>query len=104
MRALLVGVVFEGGRLGMRVSVKRLLFVAILSALSFPASLSAQTTPTVRPTTDELTNTKNPGADWITYGGALNNERYSTLDQINTSNVSGLKGRLAHPSRLGTRQ
>ena len=32
----------------------------------------------------------NPGADWITNGGATNNERYSTLSQINASNVAGL--------------
>lgn len=32
----------------------------------------------------------NPGANWITNGGAINNERYSTLSQINSSNASGL--------------
>ena len=32
----------------------------------------------------------NPGADWITNGGSVNNERYSTLNQINSSNVSKL--------------
>jgi len=31
------------------------------------------------------------GADWASTGGGLKNERYSTLNQINTSNVSGLK-------------
>ena len=43
-------------------------------------------------TTQELTSTKTGGNDWITYGGALNNQRYSSLNQINTSNVAELRG------------
>jgi alcohol dehydrogenase (cytochrome c) len=35
---------------------------------------------------------KPAGDDWITNGGSLANERYSTLSQIDTSNVSQLKG------------
>jgi PQQ-dependent dehydrogenase (methanol/ethanol family) len=31
------------------------------------------------------------GSDWITNGGSITNERYSTLDQINTQNVAKLK-------------
>src|SRR3984885_7936738 len=57
--------------------------------------------PTFRsPTDQELAQTKNPGANWITYGGALNNQRYSTLDQINTTNVQNLRG--AFLTRLGS--
>src|SRR6266571_5411925 len=33
-----------------------------------------------------------PGRNWPSYGGTLSNQRYSTLTQINTSNVTGLKG------------
>ena len=33
-----------------------------------------------------------PGDDWITNGGSVSNDRYSALDQINTSNVAQLKG------------
>jgi quinohemoprotein ethanol dehydrogenase len=33
-----------------------------------------------------------PTTNWITNGGSLNNQRYSPLTQINTSNVSQLKG------------
>jgi quinohemoprotein ethanol dehydrogenase len=33
-----------------------------------------------------------PGKDWLTNGGDLTNQRYSTLKQINTSNVKQLKG------------
>jgi len=59
-----------------------------------PTTVSAQSQPPSfrSPTHQELSNTKNGGKDWITYGGALNNERYSTLAQINTGNVSQLKG------------
>ena len=32
------------------------------------------------------------GSDWTTNGGATSNQRYSTLDEIDTSNVSQLKG------------
>jgi quinohemoprotein ethanol dehydrogenase len=33
-----------------------------------------------------------PGNDWITNGGSISNGRYSSLDQIDTSNVAQLKG------------
>ena len=33
-----------------------------------------------------------PSDDWITNGGSISNDRYSALDQINTSNVAQLKG------------
>jgi quinohemoprotein ethanol dehydrogenase len=39
---------------------------------------------------DELTTL--PEQDWITNGGTLLNQRYSPLDEINTSNVADLKG------------
>src|SRR3954451_24460319 len=32
------------------------------------------------------------GKDWVTNGGNLTNQRYSTLKQINTDNVKQLKG------------
>jgi quinohemoprotein ethanol dehydrogenase len=32
------------------------------------------------------------GKDWVTNGGNLTNQRYSTLKQIDTSNVHQLKG------------
>jgi quinohemoprotein ethanol dehydrogenase len=32
------------------------------------------------------------GSDWSTNGGAMSNQRYSTLDEIDTSNVAQLKG------------
>src|SRR5207249_10832581 len=32
------------------------------------------------------------GKDWSNYGGSLTNQRYSTLNQINTGNVKDLKG------------
>ncbi len=35
---------------------------------------------------------KDPTDDWLTNGGSLANERYSPLTQIDTSNVTQLKG------------
>src|SRR5919197_1337372 len=31
------------------------------------------------------------GRDWITHGGSVTNQRYSSLDEISTSNVGKLK-------------
>ncbi|HEX3362604.1 MAG TPA: hypothetical protein VHS74_16545, partial [Solirubrobacterales bacterium] len=41
-------------------------------------------------TTAELEAT--PGDNWITNGGDLTNDRFSSLGEINTKNVAGLKG------------
>ena len=41
-------------------------------------------------TTAELQET--PGDNWITNGGDLTNDRFSSLDEINTENVKELKG------------
>ncbi|HXH12549.1 MAG TPA: PQQ-binding-like beta-propeller repeat protein [Alphaproteobacteria bacterium] len=35
---------------------------------------------------------QSPGKDWLTNGGSLTNQRYSTLQQIDTTNVKQLKG------------
>src|SRR6202040_2884241 len=83
----------------MRVPVRPILLALVTGALMFPGSLSAQTAPRTI-TTQDLAQTKNGGNDWITHGGALNNQRYSTLNQINTSNVGTLKG--AWLTRLGS--
>ena len=32
------------------------------------------------------------GKDWVTNGGNMTNQRYSTLEQIGTTNVKQLKG------------
>jgi quinohemoprotein ethanol dehydrogenase len=88
----------------MRLDVRRtVVAVVAIGALIAPTGVSAQTAPMPgigRPSHQELTSTKNAGKDWITYGGALNNQRYSTLSQINTSNVAQLKG--AWLTRLGS--
>jgi alcohol dehydrogenase (cytochrome c) len=60
-----------------------------------PATVAAQQAQpaTFRsPTAQELTTTTSGNQNWITYGGSLSNQRYSSLDQINTTNVSQLKG------------
>ena len=43
------------------------------------------------------------GNEWPVVGGNLGNGRYSSLDQINTSNVTGSQGRVDDPPRLGPR-
>ena len=45
------------------------------------------------------------GKDWVTNGGNLTNQRYSTLKQIDTTNVKQLKGAwMTRPQRLRARR
>ncbi len=83
----------------MRVPVRPLVLALVAGAMMFPGNLAAQSAPRTI-TTQELAQTKNGGNDWITYGGALNNQRYSTLNQITTANVAQLKG--VWMTRLGS--
>jgi len=73
--------------------------IAVL-ALLVPTVVEAQAVPTTRPNGQELASVRASDKDWITYGGSVYNQRYSTLDQINPSNVSQLKG--AWLTRLGS--
>ena len=53
------------------------------------------------PAIDQLL--KSPvGKDWVTNGGNLTNQRYSSLKQINTSNAGQLKGAWMTTSRAPT--
>jgi len=82
---------------------KTLVALVVAGCLVLPATTWAQSTqqPSFRsPTQDELARTTAGGNNWNTFGGALNDQRYSSLDQINTTNVSGLKG--AWMTRLGS--
>ncbi len=53
---------------------------------------SGEPTPTPSPAFDSSELAAAPTESWITNGGSLSNQRYSPLDQINTSNVADLKG------------
>jgi len=83
-----------------RLAFGRIVAAVVLGMALLPSNGFAQAAPTLRPSDQELTSTKNPGKDWITFGGALNDQRYSTLDQINAGNVAGIKG--AWMTRLGS--
>jgi quinohemoprotein ethanol dehydrogenase len=78
--------------------IRRIATVCVAALLFAPGTLWAQPAP--GPTDQQLAQTHMPGNDWITTGGALSNIRYSTLDQINTSNVAQLKG--VWMTRLGS--
>jgi quinohemoprotein ethanol dehydrogenase len=74
----------------MSVRVRRLLVGLIVSLpLLLPSAATAQSGP--RPTVQELAQAVNGSNDWFTYGGAMNNQRYSSLNQITTANVATLK-------------
>jgi quinohemoprotein ethanol dehydrogenase len=78
----------------------RTIAAVALGLSMLPVNSFAQAVPTTRPTTQELAATTSAGNDWLTFGGALNNQRFSTLNQINTTNVAQLKG--AWMTRLGS--
>jgi len=83
-----------------RLDLRHVVAAAVFGVALLPGTGFAQGAATARPTDQELTTTRSAGKDWITYGGSVFNQRYSTLDQINTSNVSQLKG--AWMTRLGS--
>ena len=80
----------------------RLVTVLIGALLLLPTtSAQAQQQPSFRSaSTDELSKATTGGNNWLTFGGALNNQRYSTLNQINSGNVADLKG--SWMTRLGS--
>src|SRR6267142_1948200 len=64
--------------------------IAVVTTLSF-LFLMVHTTLAADPEIDRLV--RGPvGKDWVTNGGNLTNQRYSTLKQIDTTNVAQLKG------------
>jgi quinohemoprotein ethanol dehydrogenase len=83
-----------------RLFVGRIVASIVLGFTLLPSNGLAQAVPTTRPTQQELVSTKSGSKDWITYGGALNSQRFSTLGTLTTSNVTDLKG--AWMTRLGS--
>jgi quinohemoprotein ethanol dehydrogenase len=87
-----------------RIAFGRIAASLIVGLTLLPSSGFAQAQPAIpgygRPTHEELTRTQTAGKDWITFGGAMNNQRFSTLTQINPSNVGDLKG--SWMTRLGS--
>src|SRR5215475_4077777 len=75
-----------GGDEAMPCCIPRIVPVAL--ALFFMAAAPAKATD---PEIDRLLQSP-VGKDWVTNGGNLTNQRYSTLKQINTTNVKQLKG------------
>src|SRR5262245_27031947 len=101
------------GRKGLRGSVLLCLLVTLVGALviagcggggSSSSSSTAETTAEAEAETSEaggiaaapaFTSEElgaEAGANWITNGGGTTNDRYSSLDEINTENVKELKG------------
>ena len=66
-----------------------LVMVIAGAASAAPARQTAAITPAPAFTATDLA--QRPADDWISVGGNLQDERYSQLDQITRSNVSGLK-------------
>lgn len=74
-------------------------FLAMLASLSLALQVAAQEdqfqtviTPAFSPVTwERLVNAADEPENWMMYSGTLDSQRYSRLDQINTSNVTELE-------------
>lgn len=75
--------------------------LAFLRTLEMPGRLPTRKIAINGPTFDSLVNPKQ--GEWLTYHGQLTGNRYSTLDQINTSNVGRLAIEWMFPVPGGTR-
>jgi len=62
-----------------------------LSAVSAGAHGGAKVSITPAPAFSPAQLTLAAGNDWLTNGGSVTNDRYSSLSDINASNVGGLK-------------
>ena len=62
---------------------RRVCLAIVACAIALPTAATAQRAPDLR---------KPAGKEWLTIGGDWGNTRYSTLTQINRSNVKNLKG------------
>src|SRR5918994_3405091 len=62
-----------------------------ISLISVALSGSERATITPSPAYTDAQLNAHPGADWLSGNGNLKNQRYSTLTQINASNVATLK-------------
>jgi quinohemoprotein ethanol dehydrogenase len=93
---LVVGLIFVGGFVGWIIGKYATNSVAVktVTVNAAAGSTNAQSATDIAPapnfTADDLV--KLPTDNWPTAGGNIMNERYSPLDQIDTSNVSKLKG------------
>src|SRR6476646_5404870 len=67
-----------------------LVIVALIAIACGSPALSRAQTPVAEPAAAPAGEPA--GQEWSTYGGNLYNQRYSGLDQINTQNVTDLKG------------
>ena len=72
---------------------RRLLIPAVVAValIAVPAGSSSPAAITLAPAFTPAELNATPGADWIANGGSVNNQRYSSLNQITSSNAAGLK-------------
>jgi alcohol dehydrogenase (cytochrome c) len=68
-------------------------FVNSIDATKASASTVARVSARIDVTATELSSTREPGADWLTFSGSLGSTRHSSLRQIDTENVNRLSVR-----------
>jgi len=64
--------------------------VALLACVVVGVAQAKSTAISPAPAFDPLLMSQSAGNDWLTVGGGLNDQRHSTLTQVNASNVTGL--------------
>jgi len=79
------------GRKAVLAAASALVLVAALAVASTASAKSSATTITAAPAFSASDLAATPGANWLSTGGNLANQRYSSLTQINTSNASQLQ-------------
>ena len=78
-----------------RVTRKWFVIIALIAFTSLGPALALAQTPVAAP--GAAPAGEPAGAEWTTYGGNLYNQRYSSLDQINTGHGQRPQGRLGLP-------
>ena len=74
-------------------------FAAVAAIATIAGAAERKVTPAPAFTAKQLVEL--PSANWVTNGGNLTNQRYSTLKQIDTNNVKQLKGAWMTRLKLG---
>jgi alcohol dehydrogenase (cytochrome c) len=82
----------SGGRLSLVIAAVAAGIVVVTAAVLAWAFLTSEGWPKTVPALSAEELTKEPTDAWLTNGGTLSNQRYSPLDEIDTSNVDRLRG------------
>src|SRR4051812_3065296 len=81
-----------------------LVVVAVIATLAVQRASGGDSSIAAAPAFSTAQLAARPGANWITNGGSLANDRYSPLAQVNTTNGGRRKGPWHNPPKTGIAQ